>query len=87
MGLLEEIEFRIFELSFFSLTTTQWGFIVFTMIIVTGIILVMGKKPIGKTETFRETIRHDKKPVIGLFVVLPIFLVGYIWAFFYIFGF
>ena len=87
MEILEDFEFFIFELSYSisSLSSTQWGFIVFSIIVFGGIALVIGPKSKGRTESFRETLRHDKKPAIGLFVVLPIFVIGYIWAFTLIF--
>ena len=89
IDLATELEFQSIELSY-SLSTmsnAQWGFIVFSIMIFGAIILIMGKKSKGRTETFSETLRHDKKPIIGLFVVLPIFIIGYAWSFLYIFHF
>lgn len=87
MKILEDLEFFIFELSYSisSLSTTQWGFIVFSILVFGSMILVIAPKSKGMIELFRGTLRHDKKPVIGLFVVLPIFVIGYIWAFSWIF--
>ena len=87
MNIGGDMEFFIFELtnSLSSFTTAQWGYVVFGLMIVGSIILVMDGKSKGKTETLRETIRHDKRPLIGLFVVLPIIVIGYIWSFFIIF--
>ena len=87
MHVFEDIKFLGFELSdvVSSLDTTQVGFIVFTLIILIGVILTIGPKSKGKTKSFRDTIRHDKKPLIGILVVLPIFVIGYIWAFLWIF--
>lgn len=87
MHVFGDIEFLGFEIShaITSLDTTQVGFILFTLIVLIGIVLTIGPKTKGKTESFRDTIRHDKKPLIGLFVVLPIFLIGYIWAFLWVF--
>jgi len=87
MHVFGDIEFLGFEIShaITSLDTTQVGFILFTLIVLIGIVLTIGPKTKGKTKSFRDTIRHDKKPLIGLFVVLPIFLIGYIWAFLWVF--
>ena len=87
MHVFGDIEFLGFEIShaITSLDTTQVGFILFTLIVLIGIILTIGPKTKGKNESFRDTIRHDKKPLIGLFVVLPIFLIGYVWAFLWVF--
>lgn len=87
MHVFGDIEFLGFEIShsLSSLDSTQMGFIVFTVIVLIGIILTIGPKSKGRTESFRETIRHDKKPLIGLLVVLPIFLIGYVWAFLWVF--
>lgn len=87
MTLLEDFDFFVFEVSrsISSLDNTQWGFIVFTVLVISGVLLTIGPKSKEKTESFRETLRHDKKPVIGLFIVLPIFVIGYLWAFTLIF--
>ena len=87
MHVFGDIEFLGFELShsISSMDSTQVGFILFTVIILIGLILTIGPKSKGRTESFRDTIRHDKKPLIGLLVVLPIFLIGYIWAFLWVF--
>jgi len=87
MHVFGDIEFLGFEISntISSLDTTQVGFILFTLTVLIGLILTIGPKTKGKTKSFRDTIRHDKKPLIGLLVVLPIFLIGYIWAFLWVF--
>jgi len=87
MTILEDLDFFVFELSnsISSMDTTQWGFIVFSIMVFGGIIWTIAPKTKGRTESFRETLRHDKKPAIGLFIVLPIFVIGYIWAFTLIF--
>lgn len=87
MHVFGDIEFLGFEIShaITSLDTTQVGFILFTLIVLIGIVLTIGPKTKGKTKSFRDTIRHDKKPLIGLLVVLPIFVIGYIWAFLWVF--
>lgn len=87
MHVFGDIEFLGFELSnsLSSLDSTQVGFIIFTVIVLIGIILTIGPKSKGRIESFRDTIRHNKKPLIGLLVVLPIFLMGYVWAFLWVF--
>ena len=87
MEAIDDIVFVIVEwfISLSYLNSTQLGFIVFSIMVFGGIILVIGPKSKGRTESFRDTIRHDKRPLIGLFVVLPIFVIGYIWAFTMIF--
>jgi hypothetical protein len=87
MEILEDFEFFLFELSrsISSLDTTQWGFIVFSIMVFVGITWTIAPKTKGRTESFRDTIFHDKRSLIGLFVVLPIFVIGYIWAFTLIF--
>ena len=87
MEAIDDIVFVVVEwfISLSYLTTTQLGFIVFSIMVFGGIAIVIGPKSKGRTESFRETLRHDKKPAIGLFVVLPIFVIGYIWAFTLIF--
>jgi len=87
MHVFGDIEFLGFEIShaISSLDTTQVGFILFTFLILVGIILTIGPMSKGRTESFRDTIRHDKKPLIGILVVLPVFLIGYVWAFLWLF--
>lgn len=83
MEAIDDIVFVIVEwfISLSYLNSTQLGFIVFSIMVFGGIAIVIGPKSKGRTESFRDIIRHDKRPLIGLFVVLPIFVIGYIWAF------